>query len=221
MSRSNIPVYGVFFGAILSVTLLFPTETTGQDKPMHESSVSLLKQRVQENARSTNTIACDFTQEKVLSMISEKISSGGRFYLKKEKMLRWEYTLPFSYVIIINNDRIAIRDENKVNRFNLQSNKVFLEISRIIQGSIQGTLLNDEEHFKVSCFENPANWVVRLKPVDPKLKETLSEIVIRLNRKDYTVDRVEMHEPGGDFTSIVFTAKKLNQPIPDENFSVN
>jgi outer membrane lipoprotein-sorting protein len=170
---------------------------------------------------TTHSITCDFTQEKEMSLISEKLFSSGKFFLKKEKMLRWEYLSPFSYIIVIKNDQISIKDDNKVNQFNTQSNKVFSEINRVILGSIQGTLLSDEKNFKASYFEGPAGWVVKLQPLSSRLRESLSEIVIWFDRKDYTVNRLDMHEPGGDQTRINFSSKKLNQPIADEVFTVN
>ena len=192
-----------------------------QNRSMDAASVESLKMHVKEAAQNTRTIASDFTQEKEMSMISEKITSRGKFYLKKEKMLRWEYLQPFPYIIVINNDQISIRDENRVNQFNVQSNKVFLEINRVILGSIQGTLLSDEQNFKASFFENSTSWVVKLKTLAPKLKESLSEIVIWFDRKDYAVSRIEMNEPGGDCTKISFTDRKINQPIAHEKFMLH
>jgi len=195
-----------------------PFGAFSQDKQMDAASIESLKIRVKEVAQNTRTISSDFIQEKEMSMIAEKIISRGKFYLKKEKMLRWEYLQPFSYIIVINNDHISIRDENKVSQFNVQSNKVFLEINRVILGSIQGTLLTDEQNFKATFFENSTSWVVKLKTLAPKLKESLSGIVIWFDRKDYTVSRLDMNEPGGDRTKISFTGRKLNQPIADEKF---
>jgi outer membrane lipoprotein-sorting protein len=220
----------------LSRTFVFPVKYTlwmlfllmnlhnhanGQNKPMDAASIELLKTRIRETALATRTISCDFIQEKEMAMIAEKIVSAGKFYLKKEKMLRWEYLRPFSYLIIIKNDQISVKDENKVSQFNLQSNKVFLEVNRVILGSIQGTLFSDEQNFRSRFFENPVSWVVRLETLTPRLKESLSEIVIWFDRKDCAVTHLEMHEPGGDCTRINFTARKINQPIADEKFVVN
>lgn len=193
---------------------------SAQEKPMDAASVASLKIHVKEVAQSTKTLSCDFIQEKEMSMLAEKITSRGKFCLKREKMLRWEYLQPFSYLIVINNDQIYIKDEHKVNQFNVQTNKVFLEINRVILGSIQGTLLTDEQNFRATYFETPGAWVVKLTTLAPKLKEALSEIVIYFDHKDYTVKRLDMNEPGGDCTKITFTEKKINQPIPDEKFVV-
>jgi outer membrane lipoprotein-sorting protein len=207
--------------SLACLAIWVPRTGLSQNKPMNAASVEIFRNHVAEASQRIKTLYCDFSQEKEMSMIAEKVTSKGKFYLKKEKMLRWEYVQPFSYIIIINNDLISIKDENKVNQFNVQSNKVFLEINRVILGSIQGTLLSDSKNFQATFFENTATWIVKLKTLSPKLKESLSEIVLYFDRKDYTVNRLDMNEPGGDCTHISFTAKKLNQPIADEKFVVN
>lgn len=210
------------FSLVVSLLVIliscFPYHVLSQNKPMNAASVETLRGQVKELAHQTQTITSDFIQEKNMAMITEKIISRGKFYFKKEKMLRWEYVDPFSYLIIIRNDQISVKDEHKVTHFNVKSNKVFLEINRIILGSLQGTLLYDKVNFTPAFLENPSSYIVTLKPLTQKLKESISEIVIHFDRKDFTVNRVEMFEPGGDRTRINFTNKKLNQPISDEKF---
>ncbi|HNY03828.1 MAG TPA: outer membrane lipoprotein carrier protein LolA [Bacteroidales bacterium] len=212
----------VLIRALLMLAPLFlPWIVFSQGKPMAPKDISVLRTRVKEAARATTTLACNFVQEKEMGMIAEKITSRGKFLLKKDKKLRWEYTEPFIYIIVIDHDQIAVKDENKVSRFSLQSNKVFLEVNRVILGSLQGTLLEDERNFSAAFYESKGGWMTRLSIRAPRLKETLDWIDIWFNRNDFTVDRLEMHEAGGDVTRITFSDKKLNQPIADEKFVVH
>ena len=135
-------------------------------------------------------------------------------------MLRWEYTEPFKYMIILNNGKILVRDEERENRFDTRSSKVFAEINSILLGCAQGTLLNDEKKFQATYFEVSNNYLVKLKPKDPKLKEIFSEISIYFDGSDFSVSRLVMNEASGDFTTIKFSAKKMNIPIPDEKFRI-
>lgn len=214
-----LPCHAWLLIAVLSLPFI-PFPVVSQNRPLDGASIVSLKSHIREVAQKTKTISCDFVQEKEMSMISEKIVSRGQFYLKKEKMLRWEYSQPFSYVIIIHGDEISIRDENKVSQFSMQSNKVFAEINRVILGSLQGTLLDDEKNFKATFFAHQTAWVVKLQTLTPKLKEFLHEIVIWFDRDEYTVSRLDMNESSGDLTRITFTSKKINQPIADEKFMV-
>lgn len=189
-----------------------------QSRPMTDATLASFKNSIRKTAESTQTISSEFIQEKEMSILNEKIVSKGIFYFKKERQLRWEYKEPYAYSIVIRNDQIFIRDEGKVTSFNTQSNKVFSEINRIILGSIRGTLLDDEKNFSSVCFETPNTYLVRLVPLSSSLKQSLKEIAIYFNRKDLSVDRLEMTEPTGDVTKINFLNKKINQPVADEKF---
>jgi outer membrane lipoprotein-sorting protein len=198
--------------------LIGPWFASSQEKSLPEEEIKLLKQGVAESAIKTQTISSDFIQEKEMLVLNEKIVSRGKFYLKQDKKLRWEYTYPFSYVIVISGERITIGEEGDIRSFDSRSNKVFAEINRIIIGSVQGTLLNDETSFRASFSKDTEHYVVTLFPLLPQLKESLEKIVIRFNRNDFTVDNLDLFEPGGDRTKIHFSTKRINQPVADEMF---
>ena len=178
------------------------------------------KLALSETTKTTMTLESKFIQEKNLSVISEKITSHGSFFFKQENKLRWEYTDPFGYLIIINADKIFVKDENKESHFDASSNKVFSEINSIMVGCIRGTILENSKQFFIEFMENPENYLLKLHPLESRLKSSISEIRIFFNKKNYAVTRLEMHESSGDFTKIIFTGMKMNTTIPDENFAI-
>jgi len=204
--------------SIILCCLLSIPGAFSQTTPLDAASIARVKKGVEEAALRTSTIVAGFTQEKEMSILEEKMRSTGRFYFKKDKQLRWEYTKPYSYIIIINNDRITIKDEQKTNSFDTRSNKVFGEINKIIVGSIRGTLLNDPQNFRTSYYNSSAAWIVKLVPLSAALKSSLKEITLHFDKKDFSVNRVEMTENTGDKTVIIFTDKKFNQPVANEKF---
>jgi outer membrane lipoprotein-sorting protein len=206
---------------VVLLILPFPVQINAQQSPMNPGLINQFKRNVAEMAEKTQSISSSFTQEKGMSMIADKIISSGQFFFKKERMLRWEYSEPFSYLIVICNDKISIKDESNVSHFNVSSNKIFLEINRIILGAIQGTLLTDEKNFSVSFFDSPAAYITKLYPTSPKLKSTVSEIVIYFSHNNFSVDKVDMIESGGDKTRIIFHDRIFNKSIPDEKFVVD
>ncbi len=83
------------------------------------------KQQFTAASKKINTIKSDFNQEKNLSMLSEKIISKGKFWFKKDNLVRMEYTEPFQYLMILNNNNIYIKDGQKENKISAGSNKLF------------------------------------------------------------------------------------------------
>ncbi len=191
-----------------------------QTKPLSFADAEDVRKTISESAKTTNSIEAGFTQTKELSVIREKIISAGVFYFKKEKLLRWEYKEPFPYLIIFNSNKIYIKDDDKENHISLQSNKVFREVNNILIGAVQGTLLSDTKNFQCSIADLHNQYQATMVPLNARIKETLSEIILYFNKSDYTVDKLVMREVSGDYTRIEFSGKKINQNIPDEIFFI-
>lgn len=167
----------------------------------------------------TTAIKSDFVQEKNLSMLSEKIISKGKFWYKKESRVRMEYTSPYQYLMILNKDKVYVKDGQKENKISTKSNKLFQQINKIMIDCMQGTALNNTD-FKTRVFENKTTAMVELTPVAKGLKEMFKTINVVIDKKDFSVTSIEMHELSGDNTLIRFTNKELNAAIEDNLFTI-
>jgi outer membrane lipoprotein-sorting protein len=183
------------------------------------TDLAKFKQQFAEVAQKTTSIKSDFTQEKNLSMLSEKITSKGKFWYKKTNMLRMEYTQPFSYLMIINKDNVFIKDGQKENKVSTRSSKVFKQINKIVIDCIQGTALSSGD-FKPAVYENKGTYLVSLSPADKQLREFFKTIEITVDKKDYSVNTIEMLESSGDSTILHFTNKEINANIQDAIFAI-
>jgi outer membrane lipoprotein-sorting protein len=169
--------------------------------------------------QKATSIKSDFVQEKNLSMLSEKIISKGKFWFKKESQVRMEYNQPYQYLMIINKDKVFVKDGQKENKISTKSNKLFQQINKIMIDCMQGTAL-DNPDFKTRVFENKSSSLVELTPVTKGLKELFKSINIIVDKKDFSVGSIEMQELSGDNTLIRFTNKELNVTIPDALFII-
>ena len=170
-------------------------------------------------AQKTNSIKSDFVQEKVLSMLSEKITSKGRFWFKKDNRVRMEYYQPYQYLMILNKDKVYVKDGQKENKISTRSNKMFQQINKIMIDCMQGTML-DNTDFKTRVFENKSAALIELTPVTKGMKELFKSINVVVDKKDYAVLSIEMLEISGDNTIMRFTNKELNASIPDNLFDI-
>lgn len=171
-------------------------------------------------AKKTNSIKSDFQQEKNLSMLSEKITSKGKFWFKKDNLVRMEYNQPFQYLMIINKNNVFVKDGQKENTISTKSNKLFQQINKITVDCVQGTMLTNTD-FKVRVFENAKAYLMELLPSAKGLKDYFRNINVIVDKKDYSVSRIEMQELSGDNTIINFTNKELNVTIPDALFAIH
>lgn len=178
-----------------------------------------LKQKIESMSKATNSIEADFVQEKNLSMLSEKIISKGHFVFKKENLLRWEYQTPSKYLIIINKDKVVIKDEKKTSKYDMNSNKVFKEINDIMLSCVQGTIFKSNK-FKTAYFENEKGYKLELIPQVKNMKDTFKKINLYFDKSVTSVTKMEMIENNDDLTSLDFINKKLNAPVVETIFIV-
>lgn len=187
-------------------------------KPLADETA--FRKKISTTAQSTLTIKSNFVQEKNIQVVSEKIISKGTFKFKKQNKVRMEYLQPYRYLLIINNDKVSIKDEQKTNSFSSKSNKLFTIINNIIIDCVQGTAMNNK-NFTASVFSNDKNYLMILTPVKKDLGDFFKNISVYMDIKDGTVSKIDMLEPSGDNTVIIFTDKEINVSIPDAEFSTN
>lgn len=200
------------------IILLFPILSFSQNFKIVKDT-TVLKQKIESMSKATVSIESDFIQEKNLSMLSEKIISKGHFVFKKENLLRWEYSSPSKYLIVINKDKVVIKDEKKTTKYDMNSNKVFKEINDIMLSCVQGTIFKSNK-FKTSYYENDKFYKLELIPQVKNMKETFKKINLYFDKNVTSVAKMEMIESNEDLTSIDFTNKKLNAPIAETIFIV-
>jgi len=176
------------------------------------------KKKVDKMSLETQSIESEFIQVKKLAMLSEDITSKGNFVFAKPNNLRWQYHAPFNYVIVINKEKILIKDENnKVKRYDMNSNKVFKEINDVMISCVNGDILHSGK-FKIYYFENDKGYKLELEPVSKTMKESLKKINMYFDKNVTSVLKLEMFENGEDMTSISFTNKKINAAISPQTF---
>ncbi len=173
------------------------------------------------NTKSANVVSIQssFVQVKVLTALTEKITSSGNFWFKRSNKVRIEYLKPFVYLMVINGDKMLVRDEANENRINIKSNKMFQQVNRIMIDCVQGSMLESKD-FSTSVFENNDTYLLEMTPSAKTLREFFKTIILTVDKKDYSANSIEMNEPSGDKTTIMFTDKKLNTLISDAVFAL-
>ena len=181
-------------------------------------NVDDFKKRFSAESARVISISSDFRQEKELAALAEKMTSTGKFWFKRSDRVRIDYEKPFIYRLIINGDKILLKDEQKENRVNVKSNKLFQQVNKIMLDCIQGTIL-DSKDFTTSVSESDKQYLLQMTPVNKTIRDFFSTINLYVDKADYSASRIIMVEPGGDETLLIFTNKQLNKPMNDEVFA--
>ena len=167
-------------------------------------------------AQATQSIMCDFVQEKNLSMLEDKIVSTGKFWFKRDNKVRMEYFKPTYYLIVINGNNIKTKDSQKETKV---SGKSFEQVNKMMIDCVQGTAL-DNKSFNTRLFENGQSYLVEMTPVTKSMEGIFKSINLTVDKKDYSVTKMDMVEQSGDNTVISFLHKQMNVNIKDDVFAI-
>ena len=190
--------------------------------PATDSQRREMSQQINAAASAMTTLDCNFVQVKQLKMLNDKMTSTGVMRYKKSGKLRWEYTSPYKYVFIINGSKVLIDTGKQRNVIDINTNKMFEEIARIMMNSVTGKCLADNKEFAVKYFiDDKGNWVADLTPLKKQMKQMFSLIRLHFDVKQMVVTSVELHEKSGDNTVITLKNIKKNQPVNESNFKIN
>jgi outer membrane lipoprotein-sorting protein len=205
---------------ILIIIGIVSAHIYAQDTYKQITDLASVKAKIEATSKSLKSLKANFTQEKNLLIMDELIQSKGRFVYKTPNSVRWEYQAPYLYLIIINNGKISIKDEQKTNQMDMASNPIFKQINDLMLSTVKGDILLDP-NFNSKVYESNKSYKLELLPQDKHMKEFISTIYLFLNKEDMSVNSIKIEEPMGDYTQISFKNKQLNATISEDSFKLN
>jgi outer membrane lipoprotein-sorting protein len=189
-------------------------------QPATETQQKEMIQRITESSEQLKTLRCDFVQKKTISILTDEIISEGRLSFKQPDKLRWEYTKPYQYEFVMNGDKVMVSSGTTKNVIEVNSSKVFREISKIIISGINGAGIFDQSKFAAEFMVGAKENMVILTPKQKEIKQLFNKIRICFNKLDDTVNSVEIEELNEDKTFIEMSSKQINKELGDEVFDI-
>ena len=179
-----------------------------------------IKQKVNQTASAMKTMQCEFVQTKHLKMLNNDFVSHGKMYYQQSNKLRWEYTSPYSYTFILNNDQVLLKNKQRNDLIDVKQNKLFREIVRIMMSSVVGNCLADDKNYKVSIATIGNEWVATLLPQRKDMKQMFQKLVLHFNAKKSVVNTVELFDKNGEKTIIELKNIRTNETITSNMFVI-
>ena len=174
---------------------------------------------LQRKMASLSSVYFEFTQERQLQLFAEPLKSEGVMLIDRPGQIRWETTTPYQSILLGNQKSVAQfeKTEGQWKKLKLgfpqMLKRVMDQMTLMHQGKIDA-LTSD---FTISVATGQVA-VVTMVPKDDNVRTMLAslEIIFQL---DFSASReVVMHEPGGDFTRIIFRREKRNVKFPPGTF---
>lgn len=203
--------FSLFLGLIFCSMLVF-----GQ---LSSSEIKTFKQNLDKATQNLSSLESNFTQTKHLDFMENDVKSSGKLYYKSQSKIRWEYTTPFSYYVIFNNEKMFVNDNGKKKEVELSSSKLLKDLNKIMLGTVNGSAVLDESKFKITYSKSGSDYIAKMVPTDKTYKKYIKQIDLTFDGKTYLLKKIKTTEPSLDYTLIEFSNQKKNVTISDAKFT--
>ena len=204
---------------LLLFALLTTTTWAQSEKPLTEAESQSVISALTQAAASMKTFQCGFVQEKTSSMLAEPSIAKGTMHYAAPDRMRWEYTEPYAFALVVNGEKITKMTDGKAEMLDGKSSRMYQGMVGLIMGSASGKKLFDTSVFDVVMFDDNTFWRAEMTPKRRDMKRMFSQLVFRFDKKTKGISRVEFKDASGDLTSIRFEDIKLNEAIGEKVFA--
>jgi outer membrane lipoprotein-sorting protein len=184
------------------------------DGPTTRPSEQLLE-HLQQQLASVQTVQSDFVQVKNLTMLKHQMTIKGHFALQKPDKLIWNVKEPVRYAIRIEGEEIQQWDEdtNQVQVTHFGGDPAFQAITEQIQAWFMGNYKVLAESYDVELLgENPLS--LRFVPkAGTMVAKVVGSVELKFGANELYIDKMVVHEAGGDTTTVQYSNTELNKPI--------
>lgn len=162
-------------------------------------------------AASMQCMNCRFTQQKTMAMLAEPTVSEGLMNYNSPDKMRWEYTSPYSFALLVDGEKITKITDGNEEVLDAKSGRMYQGIVSIIMSSATGQKLFDKSMFDVAITDDGEFWKAEMKPKKHNMKRMFSMLTFYFAKSTNIINKVKMTEAGGDVTTIQFYDMKINE----------
>lgn len=175
-------------------------------------SPALLADLQRSLAGATN-VQSDFTQEKELSVLRQKVILKGRLAVQQPNRLAWQVSEPIRYNLVLDGTTLRQWDEatDQVQQVSLAGNPVFGVVAAQLQAWFAGrfdTLLKD--FTATADASSPSPTIVFTPHEGGFIEKSIRTVVLTFRQDHRYLSQMLIEEKSGDRTVMTFTNTVLN-----------
>lgn len=198
----------------VAVSLMVTAQTQ-----LSESQTQEVIRQLMQVASTMQSMQCRFVQEKTSSMLAEPSVAEGTMHYAAPDRMRWEYTAPYAFALVVNGERLVKVTDGKAEVLEGNAGRMYQGMVNLIIGSASGKKLFDTTVFDIVFYDDNGFWRADMTPKRRDMKRMFSQLVFRFDKKTNGISRVEFVSANGDITSIRFEEIKVNEAIGDKVFA--
>ena len=168
--------------------------------------------RITQATTAIQSMQCRFTQTKQSPLLAQTAVAQGRMSYTRPSSLRWEYTAPYDYVLVVEGDSVSMTSQGKKAPSAAWKSGV-KRMTGMVMSSLNGQRLFDQRLFDISLYELSDCYRAVMKPKRKDMRRMFASITFTFNKQSLLVERVELTEGEGTTTTLQFdslSVKKRN-----------
>ena len=183
-----------------------------------ESALQDFTQKLKENSDKISTIQCSFTQTRAVAVLAKDVVKSGKFYFAK----------PNNMLLAFNDgDHIKMTEEwfemktkGNTNAMKVSANPMLKNLNSILSACMIGDIEQMMRGFDAKVESDAKEWLVVMTPMRGKANAKVSQIELRFDKGDMSLNSMKMAEKTGDYTLYRFSNKSFNKAIDAKLFNI-
>jgi outer membrane lipoprotein carrier protein len=174
--------------------------------------------RLERTLRSLTAFQADFTQTSSSSSVSTPLMESGRLYVKKDDLMRWDYTAPEKKTFVFKGGLFLsyFPEDNQLWRQRVPPEEYEGDIPAILLGKAR---LAERYDVESSPFPGASPNAPQLR-LTPKAEGDGSFILIEVDPGNGMLRRAILFDWAGNKTEFVFTRFKADPRLPADLFEL-
>jgi outer membrane lipoprotein carrier protein len=182
-----------------------------------------LLERIDAASAGVSTLAGQFTQRNKVALFKQELRSSGRFYFRKPRQIRWEYTAPDPSTMVLDGNRATLSTPGEAPRsFDLDQDPTLRAVfDQLLLWLGSGSLAHARADYDLAAAGTGEQPALTLRPKEASaLARTFQRIELRLDGKTYLPRSILLVEKSGDEKEISFTKLERNAALPERAFAL-
>lgn len=141
-----------------------------------------------------------FVERKYLSILKTPLEYSGTLAYNAPSHLEKQTLLPKPESMVLDQDNLIVQSgaANRKRTLSLQDYPVIWAFVESFRATLAGDIGTLSRFYSVTLEGHPKQWLLILRPLDPKMKSLISEI--RISGSLEQISTIETREAGGDYS---------------------
>lgn len=175
-------------------------------------------QELKANSDRISTIRCTFTQTRSVAVLAKDVVKAGDFYFAKPNRMLLAFN--DGDHIKMTEEWFEMKSKGSVNAMKVSANPMLKNLNAILSACMIGDIEQMLRGFDASVESSAKEWLVRMTPMRGKASSKVSQIELRFNKGDMSLNSMKMIEKTGDYTLYRFSNKSFNKAVDAELFNI-